>query len=218
MKRYNNLLEDTLPQRYEQDIKKYRYKVHFNFFIIVSLIILIIWAVYSYEKALSQKVNDSNKDIVTTELTEKTIEQHIGEAILYPAKEINDSILYAYLEEINAWYPDILLAQAKIESASYTSTVFKKANNLYGMKQVYSRFHCQTSSFNSYGGYDSWKLSVLDRVLYDLFVFDSIKPERDIYLKQLRNYAESQNYIEIINKVINSNAAKNETENPENTN
>lgn len=213
MKRYNNLLEDTLPQKYEQDIKKYRYKIHYTYFIIVLLIILIVC-----ETALSQKSNNSNKEQITTELTEKTIEQHIGEAILYPTKEINDSILYAYLEEINAWYPDILLAQAKVESGSYTSTVFKKANNLYGMKQVYSRFHCQTGSYNSYGGYDSWKLSVLDRVLYDLFVFDSIKPEREVYLKQLRNYAESQNYIETINKVINSNSVNNESKNPEITN
>ena len=73
------------------------------------------------------------------------------------------------------------------------------------MKQVNSRFHCQTSSYNSYGGYDSWKLSVLDRVLWDLFIFDSIKPQRDEYLRALRNYAESRDYINIIQKTIEQN-------------
>lgn len=202
MKRYNNLLEDELPMQVKS-LKKG------NWFLFILSLILSVGFLVMLNHELSEPehicpVQD------TIELSEKTIEQHIGEAILYPNSDINDSILYDYIVEIKAWYPDILLAQAKIESGSYSSTVFKKANNLYGMKQVNSRFHCQTSSFNSYGGYDSWKLSVLDRVLWDMFIFDSIKPEREVYLRALRNYAESETYVQAIQKVINSNNISNE--------
>lgn len=199
MKQYNSLLEDVTYEKYEEQIKRYRRIGLITFVILVIALTAMLSIFYN-------KHNCPVQSIDTTALSEKKIEQHIGEAILYPSEDINDSILYNYLNEINAWYPDILLAQAKIESASYTSTVFKKASNLYGMKQVNSRFHCQTSSYNSYGGYDSWKLSVLDRVLWDLFIFDSIKPQRDEYLRVLRNYAESRDYINIIQKTIKQNS------------
>lgn len=199
MKQYNSLLEDVTYEKYEEQIKRYRRIGLITFVILVIALTAMLSIFYN-------KHNRPVQSIDTTALSEKNIEQHIGEAILYPSEDINDSILYNYLNEINAWYPDILLAQAKVESASYTSTVFKKAYNLYGMKQVNSRFHCQTSSYNSYGGYDSWKLSVLDRVLWDLFIFDSIKPQRDEYLRALRNYAESRDYINIIQKTIKQNS------------
>lgn len=197
MKKYNNLLEDITEQECIKQMKK-------NIFICLSVltvsILIVIFGIYITK---SKTVKEPVQSNITQ--YEKSLEQHIGEAILFPQKEINDSILYDYLTTINVWYPDILLAQAKIESASYSSNVFNKTNNLYGMKSVNSRFHCQTGLYNGYGCYDSWKLSVIDRVLWDLFVFDSIKPSREIYLKTLRNYAEAQNYIYTIQNVINSN-------------
>lgn len=199
MKRYNDLLEDVIVEYYKRAIKK---NLKHEKIILAGFIgiIIILFCIFHFN-CKSQKHTPIQEQTI---LSEKSIEQHIGEAILYPAIEINDSILYNYLLEIGAWYPDILIAQAKIESASYTSNVFKKANNLYGMKSVYSRFHCQTGAYNNYGCYDSWKLSALDRVLWDLFIFDSIKPQREEYLRALRNYAEAQNYITTIQKTINS--------------
>lgn len=205
MKQYNNLLEDITYIEYAKKIRQYKS-------IGICLFVILVVGMTVVLNTFYKKYSNNKNVTEVVELSEKTIEQHIGEAILYPNNDINDSILYNYLIEINAWYPDILLAQAKIESASYTSNVFKKASNLYGMKQVNSRFHCQTSSYNSYGGYDSWKLSVLDRVLWDLFVFDSIKPQREDYLRTLRNYAEATDYINKIQSIIQLNDITNEEE------
>lgn len=207
MKKYNNLLEDISEKEYQQALSKKKNKIYILSTIIAVLICMILAIVFNTSKRNVSKV-ENNTDI----LSEKTLEHYIGEAILYPSDEINDSILECYLLEVGAWYPDILLAQAKIESGTYTSNVFKAANNLYGMRTVNSRFHCQTGRYNSYGHYDSWKLSVIDRILWDLFIFDSIKPDRKQYLRALRNYAEAQNYIQTIEKVINSNNINDETE------
>lgn len=206
MKKYNNLLEDISEKEYQQVLSKKKNKIYILSTITAVLICMILAIVFNTIKHDVSKT-EKNTDI----LSEKTLEHYIGEAILYPSDEINDSILECYLIELGAWYPDILLAQAKIESGTYTSNVFKAANNLYGMKTVNSRFHCQTGRYNSYGHYDSWKLSVIDRILWDLFIFDSIKPDRNQYLRALRDYAEAQNYIETIEKVINSNIKENET-------
>ena len=207
MKKYNNLLEDISEKEYKAILYKKKKNIYTLLTIIIMLILFILILI-AYVSKHDVSKTENNTDI----LSEKTLEHYIGEAILYPSDEINDSILECYLLEVGAWYPDILLAQAKIESGTYTSNVFKAANNLYGMRTVNSRFHCQTGRYNSYGHYDSWKLSVIDRILWDLFIFDSIKPDRNQYLRALRNYAEAQNYIETIEKVINSNNINNETE------
>ena len=116
MKQYNSLLEDVTYKKYEEQIKRYRRIGLITFVILVIALTAMLSIFYN-------KHNHPVQSIDTTALSEKNIEQHIGEAILYPSDDINDSILYNYLNEINAWYPDILLAQAKVESASYTSTV-----------------------------------------------------------------------------------------------
>ena len=204
MKKYNNLLEDVTEQLYNDELKsrdRYHKKV-VKRFVVTTLLLISLSLTLLYCIKVTQKETSNNQQDV---LTEKTIEQHIGEAILYNDNEINDSLLFNYLKDVNAWYPEVLLAQAQIESGRYTSNVFNSANNLYGMKVVNSRFHCQTGSYFSYGCYDSWKLSVLDRLLWDLFIFDSIKPEKDDYLRALRNYAEDPNYIQTIQQTIKKN-------------
>ena len=105
-------------------------------------------------------------------------------------------MLYQFLLDNNAWYPDILLKQAKIESANYTSDVYKNTNNLYGMKKVGKRQTTQVNNtYKGYGCYNNWCLSVLDRMLWDIFVFNGEKPSREKYLKAMSIYAEDKNYL-----------------------
>ena len=63
--------------------------------------------------------------------------------------------------------------------------------------------HCQTGSYNSYGLYDSWKLSVIDRVLWDLFAFKE-KPDIESYISKLEIYAEDTVYIKKIKQLASN--------------
>jgi len=129
-----------------------------------------------------------------------SLEYSIGYWFINTPKEINDSVLYQFLLNNNAWYPDILLKQAKIESANYSSNVYKKTNNLYGMKKVGKRQTTQlNNTYNGYGSYNNWCLSVLDRMLWDIFTFKEEKPSREEYLKAMGIYAEDENYINKVN-------------------
>ena len=125
-----------------------------------------------------------------------SLEYSIGYWFINTPEEINDTVLYQFLLDNNAWYPDILLKQAKIESANYTSDVYKNTNNLYGMKKVGKRQTTQVNNtYKGYGCYNNWCLSVLDRMLWDVFVFNGEKPSREKYLKAMSIYAEDKNYL-----------------------
>lgn len=139
-------------------------------------------------ETLSQKLKQEEQAL--------SLEYSIGYWFINTPKEINDTMLYQFLLDNNAWYPDILLKQAKIESANYTSDVYKNTNNLYGMKKVGKRQTTQlNNTYKGYGCYSNWCLSVLDRMLWDIFVFNGEKPSREKYLKAMSIYAEDKNYL-----------------------
>lgn len=131
----------------------------------------------------------------TIQEQELSPEYAIGYWLINTPDSINDDILYDFLLENNAWYPEILLAQAKLESGNYSSKIFQSNNNLYGMKRVYKRPTTQQGGDKGYGYYSNWCLSVLDRILWDKFTFKN-KPSKEEYLKAMRGYAEDPHYIE----------------------
>lgn len=115
-----------------------------------------------------------------------------------------DSIM-SILTEVGAWYPEYIMAQAVLESATFTSEIYRANNNLFGMKLVSRRSTTQTGKKTdkvSYGHYNNWQMSVLDRVLWDLHRFET-KPTREEYEKALMQYAEDSKYISKLNKIIN---------------
>ena len=120
-----------------------------------------------------------------------------------------DSI-YSVLECVDAWYPDYIVAQAILESATFTSDVFKENNNLFGMRPVSRRSTTQTGKKTdkpTYGHYKNWQLCVLDRVLWDMFRFKEM-PTIEEYEKAIMQYAEDTEYISKIRKVMTDNEKK----------
>ena len=124
-----------------------------------------------------------------------SLEYSIGYWFINTPESINDSILYKFLIDNNARYPEILLNQAKLESGNYTSNIYNSNNNLYGMKKVSKRQTTQNGENKGYGIYNNWCLSVLDRILWDIYIFKGQKPTKEEYFKALQIYAEDTNYI-----------------------
>ena len=141
-----------------------------------------------------QKENKNLNSQIQKEEYLLSLEQSIGYWFMNKPEEVNDSILYQFLFDNNAWYPEILLKQAKIESGNYSSNIYKSNNNLYGMRKPYKRSTTQSGINKGYGVYQNWCLSVLDRLLWDYYHFDE-KPTKEEYLNKLQFFAEDSNYI-----------------------
>lgn len=194
------LYNENLQSTSEDVIKNLVYEIEdYQTTIKIVLVILAIALVALCTLSI-QYITLSNKYELLIE--EETIQEQelspeyaIGYWLINTPDSINDDILYDFLLENNAWYPEILLAQAKLESGNYSSKIFQSNNNLYGMKRVYKRPTTQQGDDKGYGYYSNWCLSVLDRILWDKFTFKN-KPSKEEYLKAMRGYAEDPHYIE----------------------
>ena len=164
------------------------------YFVCIVALLFSLAMLMSSEKTL----NKHNKFLQTQLIQDEQIlslEYAIGYWFINEPKQINDSILYAFLREHNAWYPEILLKQAKIESGNYSSNIYNNTNNLYGMRKVGKRQTTQLkNTYNGYGCYTNWCESVLDRMLWDVFYFKNEKPTEEEYLKAMGIYAEDTSY------------------------
>ena len=115
--------------------------------------------------------------------------------------------VYKMCIQSGAWYPEVIMAQFIIESGSGTSSVSKKARNFYGMKYIGTKgrptLQIPDMNVSGYGVYLNWQHSVLDRVLWDDWVFNKTKPEtREKYLAKINGvYAEDPNYIAKVLKI-----------------
>lgn len=105
--------------------------------------------------------------------------------------------------DLNMKFPDIVFAQAKLESGNFKSKVFKQNNNLFGMRQATSRPTTSSEVEGGYAYYANWKESVIDYALYQSKYLSDLT--RSQYLAYLgKNYAEDSSYTAGILKVISN--------------
>jgi len=79
---------------------------------------------------------------------------------------ISDAKLYQYLLKTRVGNPEIIFCQAKHESSSYSSPLYLRANNLFGMKISNSRVCVGGAESGEFQKYSNWKESVTDYIIY----------------------------------------------------
>jgi uncharacterized FlgJ-related protein len=116
--------------------------------------------------------------------------------------EFSESNLITYMRKIGIVYPDIVLAQAKIETGNFTSVIFKENNNLFGMKVARSRPTTAVGKSRNHAVYETWLLSLIDYKLWqDKMIHRA--PTKRKYLEYLsRNYAEDKTYVRKIKNLL----------------
>ena len=124
---------------------------------------------------------------------------------------INDSFTKeALIEEIKCHgfkYPDLILAQAILESGHFKSPVWIENNNIFGMKLARVRFTLASGSNLNHALYDNWKICVEDRMIYEALYLNGLT--RTQYKKFLdKHYAEGKNYTIKLEKIIKTNDLK----------
>lgn len=120
--------------------------------------------------------------------------------------------VWNFIQKCNTWYPDIIMAQAVQESGCGNSAVAKRCHNLFGMTKPNARkLRCDINRHNKseqYAEYNNWKMSIIDRILWDRWVFRHTKgiPSRDAYLCKIGTVynTETEGYAQHIDKVSRS--------------
>ncbi len=105
--------------------------------------------------------------------------------------EVNDTLLVEALHYYNVKYPEIVFAQAVLETGYFKSKVCKDYNNLFGL---------YNSHTNEYFKFDHWSESVL---AYMEYVQRKYNPSECYYtfLEELP-YAMDPNYINKIKQIV----------------
>lgn len=150
---------------------------------------------------LSNELSVINDNVQTDIIYRETGEAFIKNNIPFP----NDSLInvYQYIKQLKAWYPEVIFAQLLLESNNGKSFLAKNYNNYFGMKKAKSRPSLQLP--NTYNGYAiklNWKHSIIDRILWDKYMFNNIKPSKTDYIKALSIYAEDKDYVPKLKQVL----------------
>jgi len=125
-----------------------------------------------------------------------------SEVILIEIEPFSEEAFKTYLKDLNFKYPDLVHAQAKIESANFTSSVFNTHNNMFGMKKARARVTtADPNTEMTYAHYSYWKDAVLDRAMYECKYLSTLS--RTQYIDYLnKNYAEDPNYDKALRSIV----------------
>jgi uncharacterized FlgJ-related protein len=130
----------------------------------------------------------------------------IDEAKLMEENNVELVFLYFEILENNIKYPDIVFAQAILESGYMSSQIFVENNNLFGMRYPERRPTVAVGVNKNYSTYNCWIDSVKDYKLFQEFLFRNKEKSRDDYFDFLyRIYAENKTYVHYVKKIINEN-------------
>ena len=107
--------------------------------------------------------------------------------------EINDTNLLNICKLHGIIEPEIVIAQAKLETGNYSSDVFYENNNLFGLYD---------SNKKEYYKFNSWQESVL---AYKDLIQSKLNGGEDYYvfLKRI-GYAKDKNYIKKVKRIHNN--------------
>lgn len=95
---------------------------------------------------------------------------------------LNDKTLMKELRKNNISHPNIVLAQAKLETGNYTSSILKSHNNLFGLRKG-----------NRYRKFGHWTESV---IAYKNLIQSKYKGGNYYAFLTSEGYAEDDSYIE----------------------
>ncbi len=133
----------------------------------------------------------------------KTISEEASVIILNEKNKFTEEKLRDYILELNIKFPEIILAQSKLETSNYESNIFLSNNNLFGMKVATMRPTTALGEENGHAYYSNWRQSVIDYGFYQAAYLKDIKTEEQYFQYLSINYAEDPNYIEKVKSKMN---------------
>lgn len=160
--------------------------------VIISIVLLLVLSIglgyiLGEEKVFNQNViNQTN--IVDT---------------IYIKDKFSEVAFIELIRKSNVKYPHIILAQAKIESGNFTSSIFKENNNMFGMRLARQRATTAISENKGFAVYSDWVSSYYDYILYQSSTMSTCSNEQEYYQRLEDKYAQDTSYISSLKSIIN---------------
>jgi len=160
-----------------------------------SIIVSLLFGFIVLPLILSLSTNKETPIVEKLSLEEKMI-------VIKDHNKFSEDRLIEYIQQLNFRFPHIILAQSKLESSYYKSTIFIENHNMFGMKEAKIRSNLAQGTHRGHAYYNEWKESVLDYALYYSTYLYELKTEEQYfdYLKQ--HYAEDPNYVSKLKSLI----------------
>ena len=150
----------------------------YTYWILVGVVIGLLVSFFTPKTTVVYKeINKPNQTIILADT-------------IKPYSSLMDSSVYREIVANNIYHPDIVLAQAKLETGNYKSKVCIVYNNLFGLRKP----------DGSYYKFNSWQESVK---AYKDWVQNKYTPPNDYYdfLDSIR-YAEDDSYINKLKDMV----------------
>lgn len=114
---------------------------------------------------------------------------------------INDSVKWM-IQKAEIEHPDIVYAQALLETGHFKSKIFNENNNLFGMKLPCTRKTLATGENLNHATFSSWIDSIEDYKLWqDSFASGKTRDEYFVYLGSV--YAQDDHYVKKLKRILN---------------
>ena len=110
--------------------------------------------------------------------------------------KFSEDKLILFIKELNFRYPELVYAQARLESGDFNSYINIQNNNFFGMKKATRRINCQSGEQYGHAFYNSWRFSVLDYGMFAASFLSDFKTKEEYYQYIERFYSETPGYIE----------------------
>lgn len=124
--------------------------------------------------------------------------------VITPSKEIaTHSGVYNEILEQGLEFPDIVFAQAVLESGGFTSRLTKENNNIFGMRKPSKRPTTSVGVSHGYAVYEDWRESIEDYGLFQEMLFSKHNFTRTSYLEYIdRYYSTTKGYKNRVLRII----------------
>jgi hypothetical protein len=155
------------------------------FFVIATFLVSVIMATQMY------------RTIIVTEETKVIVMKQYN--------EFSKEKLKGYILQLNIKYPQIVLAQAELESGHFKSSIFKENNNFFGMKPAKLRPTTNKGENKGHAVFDTWRDCVNDYALFQAAYLNEIKSQDEYFQYLEQNYAEDPKYVDKLKKIIEKN-------------
>lgn len=157
-----------------------------------SITVVLIVAICVLDTTLIQKPNGNPPNSYSTTTTLDTMDL----TPVFMSKSADEGLIEA-LEYHNIHHPDIVYAQALLETGNFTSEGCLVHNNLFGLYNSRTKRHCR---------FNHWSESV---IAYKEWIQRRYKPPEDYYKFLVRiRYASDPQYIQKLKQIISENNDK----------